>query len=243
MRIGILTFHASHNYGSMLQAYAMQHILKNMGHESQIINLRNKAQLYLYMQPLQWKHPRDMFRKLIHHPVRYIALQRKHWHFEYFIAKRLKTTSYVCSSKHDVNSCIMREKYDAVLVGSDQIWNPSCFDFDESYFLPFNGTYKKIAYAPSLGPKPEHIRNEQQLLFKKYISDFDFLSSREQRGSDFIQSLTGQKAEIVLDPTLLLDTKDYIPLINKKPLITGDYIFYYSSVDEPEIFEKAKSSN
>lgn len=240
MKIGILTFHASHNYGSMLQAYAMQCILKNMGHESQIINLRNKAQLYLYMQPLQWKHPGDIFRKLTRQPFSYLALQRKYKYFETFIANILNTSTNICSTKEDVNTCIKHEHYDAVLVGSDQIWNPSCVDFDESYFLPFSGAYKKIAYAPSLGPQPEHIKDAQQILFKKYISDFTALSTREQRGADFIQSLTGRKAEVVLDPTLLLDAKDYNPLINKKPIVTGQYIFYYSPVDEPPIFEKAK---
>lgn len=95
------------------------------------------------MQPLQWKHPGDMFRKLTHQPISYLALQRKYNHFERFIANILNTSTHICSTKEDVNTCIKHEHYDAVLVGSDQIWNPSCFDFDESYFLPLAEHIKK----------------------------------------------------------------------------------------------------
>ena len=239
MKIGILTFHASHNYGSMLQAYALQHILSLWGHESWIINLRTPIQRFLIQPQLEWKHPRSSLSKLLKAPSTSISLQRKYNRFEHFLKNDLQvTTEY---SHHDeVEKAISEDDYDAIIVGSDQIWNTGCADFDNSYLLDFNLSIRRIAYAPSLGPSPEDIKEETRLMLRDAWRRFDYLSTREQRGADIIHALTGHVPQVVLDPSLLLNKEDYTPICSEKRIVSESYIFYYSPVDQPKIFEKVR---
>lgn len=78
MKTGILTFHASHNYGSMLQAFALQTTIQNMGHECEIINLRTDVQKGLIPPEIIWKHLRATLSKVLKHPKRTFQLQKKY---------------------------------------------------------------------------------------------------------------------------------------------------------------------
>lgn len=238
MKIGILTFHASHNYGSMLQAYALQCVLRKMGHESLIINLRTSAQKMIIMPQLEWKHPRSSIMKLLRHPKTSVELQRKYNRFEKFLSKYLACTSEY-STEESMCESLKNEHFEAFIVGSDQIWNTNCIDFSTAYLLDFHLSGRKISYAPSLGLHPELLKEEDRKLLAQFIPNFDFLSTREERGARVIKEITGLTAKVVLDPTLLLNKTDYCPLYKQTPLIKGDYIFYYSPIDQPEIFKKA----
>lgn len=238
MKIGILTFHASHNYGSMLQAYAMQCILQKMGHESWIINLRTQAQKSLIMPQLEWKHPKNSLLKLLKAPKTTLELQHKYNRFEYFLKNSLHCTKEY-ATKEEVEKALQHEHWEAFIVGSDQIWNMNCLDFNTAYLLDFNLSGRKIAYAPSLGLHPEEFKEEDKKLLAKFIIRFNFLSTREERGAKVIKELSGLNAEVVLDPTLLLEKVDYQSLYKQNPIVKGNYIFYYSPIDQPEIFKKA----
>jgi len=238
MKIGIFTFHASHNYGSMLQAFALQSVLHKMGHETWIINLRTKAQKHLIMPLLEWKHPKSSFMKLLIMPQISIQLQHKYNRFEHFLKQKLHCTKEY-STREEVEKALQHEHWDAFIAGSDQIWNTNCIDFDTAYLLNFNLPGRKIAYAPSLGLYPEKIKEESKRLLANHLINFDFLSTREERGASIIKEISGLNAQVVLDPTLLLKKNDYKSLYKHKPIIKTDYIFYYSPIDQPEIFEKA----
>lgn len=238
MKIGILTFHASHNYGSMLQAYALQTILKKMGHESWILNLRTPAQKFLIMPQLEWKHPKSSILRLLKMPKTSILLQRKYNRFESFLKNNLQCTKEY-STREDMCESLRDKHLDAFIVGSDQIWNTNCSDFNTAYLLDFNLPGRKIAYAPSLGLHPETLKEKDKNLLAQFIPKFNFLSTREERGAKVIKEITGLTAKVVLDPTLLLEKKDYSSLYKKTPIIKENYIFYYSPIDQPEIFQKA----
>lgn len=240
MKIGILTFHASHNYGSMLQAYALQHILSLWGHENRIINLRTPIQRFLIQPQLEWKHPRASLFKLLKSPCASVSLQRKYNRFEHFLFNDLRITAEY--SHHDeVEKAIRMNGYDAVIVGSDQIWNTGCSDFDNSYLLDFDLPIRRIAYAPSLGPSPEEIGADKKIMLCNAWQKIDNLSVREQRGADFIYNLTGRMPQVVLDPSLLLNKEDYAKISSERRVVSGPYIFYYSPIDHPKIFEKVIS--
>lgn len=116
--------------------------------------------------------------------------------------------------------------YDIYIVGSDQIWAPGAIDSDDVYYLPFVSKKPKIAYAPSLGgSKPADDHWDDNII--EYVKDFDSLSSREQRGCEYIERFTGKKCTQVLDPTLLLDRRDF-EKIEQKSGINGKFIFFYS---------------
>ena len=141
--VGILTFHASHNYGSMLQAHALQYVVVKLGYTCEIINFRKKEQLKMYA-PI---HKRG---SLLQRLVRTVTLfpylkgcNEKYRLFEEFMQQYMNLSPDIYHTLEDVEKAGLQ--YDYYITGSDQIWNPICWDFDWVYFLPFVEKGKKIA--------------------------------------------------------------------------------------------------
>lgn len=239
MKIGILTFHASHNYGSMLQAYALQETIRKIGYISEIINLRTDVQKGLIPPPIEIKHPVHTIKRILKTPIVVYNLQKKHFLFERFLTNNL-IISKELRSKKEVEQYIIEKGIDTIIVGSDQIWNPGCWDFDESYILNFQIPIKRISYAPSIGSNPERIDKKFYELLKNSWNKFDYLSTREERSASFVKNLTGKNVQVVLDPTLLLKLEDYKNLYFHKNIIEEPYIFYYTPREEKGTFRIAK---
>lgn len=220
-KIGHLTFHGSHNYGSVLQAYALTKQLKLLGNEVQTINLRPKAQKEAYQIFLKSdKGLRKLFKILI-----YDKLKKRFDNYERFINNVLPITKKEYSSTKELEN--ENFDYDAYVCGGDQIWNPVCQDFETAYYLQFleNGNYaKKISYSPSLG-KTE-FDNDTQNKIKEWLKPFDYISVREQRGAELLQNLTDKKVHTVCDPVLLLDKKNWDE-IAVNPKYKKPYILVY----------------
>lgn len=234
--IGILTFHSPHNYGSMLQAYALQTYLSKGGYNVSIINFRPPIQRKVYCSLIDFRHPRSTFFHLIQNPKASILSFVKHRRFETFLKEKLNVTKELKETR-EVFRHVINSSYDAIIVGSDQIWNTSCMDYDISYLLPFEGSFRKIAYAPSLGPIPEVMSMTHKSVFKSKLTDFYSLSTRETQGASFLSDLLAKDIQCVLDPTLLLNYEEFNHLVIKKPIIADDYIFYYSPLDSNEMFK------
>ena len=126
--------------------------------------------------------------------------------------------------------------YDAVIAGSDQIWNTGAPDFSEAYMLP-GVTPRKIAYAISFGS----FSTESELQrYRKEIDSFYRISVREESAQKHLEQQTSKTVYVTIDPTLLLDKEDYLSLTNAEPLIKGDYIFFYSISYPDEVMRAAK---
>lgn len=239
MNVGILTFHASHNYGSMLQAYALQHVLSNMGVESEIINFQSDIQKQLNPPPISFAHPRSSLAKILKEPLKTFRLRQKFNHFELFLRYNLNTGREIRRAK-DISAYVAERKFQAIITGSDQIWNPACWDFDLCYALdfPYNGI--RIAYAPSMGSHPEDIPHDDLMPLIQAICKYDFISTREKRGSEFLSKCINNNVETVIDPTLLLNQTDYAGLETGITKYNDPYIFYYTPREKNGWFEKAK---
>lgn len=230
MRIGILTFHASHNYGSMLQAFALQHYLKGMGHDVETINLRNDAQNDFYHYPLRpVKGKYKNFIKDILSPKWMYHECRKWRKYEVFLENNLSLTKKVYKYWEEIEKDLSNLKYDCLITGGDQIWNVKCIDFDKSYFLPSKLlNIKKISYSPSFGNSLPRLSNEDKIFIKTHLADYNHISVREQSMKDYLSSEIENRIDVTVDPTLLLSAKDYDGLISEKPIIKGKYAYYYS---------------
>jgi len=122
---------------------------------------------------------------------------------------------------------VTNEKYDKFIVGSDQVWNYNNNGKDFAYFLDFvEENNKKISYSSSFGVKsiPNSLKDE----YAKYLSQIKYLSTREEYGCRIIKELTGEKADLVLDPVFLLDKNKWLSLI-KKEKKKEKYIFCYTN--------------
>ncbi len=230
-KIGILTFHGSHNYGSMLQAYALQHYLESIGHKVKVINLRPPKNRRMYAFPLD---PRTRYRKraikTILHVNRLYGESLKWMKFEKFLSNDIHLTEKVYSSWQDVKKDINKQKFDIIITGGDQIWNMRCYDFDESYYLPdkIDGI-RKISYGPSMGPNLLRTATDEEISFiQTHLADYDAISVREAEMEEFLSKLLKKEIQVVADPAILLKAEDYTPCIKKEPIIKGKYVFYYS---------------
>ncbi|EIF6174298.1 polysaccharide pyruvyl transferase family protein [Clostridium perfringens] len=228
-KIGILTWHYFPNYGSALQAYALQKtIINNISENCKIINYRN----YKYS-------PKGVLKIIKNNKFLYMIIckvfrKERAYKFNQFINNNLNMTKEVNSIKELTS---LNNEFKFFICGSDQIWSPNVLD--EAYLLSFVKNFNiRISYAPSI--VINKISNEQKNIYNENIKKFNSLSVRESKGRDIISEVTGIIPEVVLDPTLLLDKEEYKKVqaeinINEKYIlcyILGDYKKYEKYINE-----------
>ena len=225
IKTATLTFHASHNYGSMLQAYALQQMLqKELGVENEIINFRSDAQKKMYQLASEkkenWK--KRLVNLLLGNHTK--ALTKKYQKFEKFL------NEYLILSKEFNSEAEVAEyanQFNYLISGSDQIWNTNCIDFAWPYFLPF-AKNNAIAYAPSMGPNgKDRVSKENYSQINDCLQQYKAISVREQGTADVIKSISNKDVEILIDPTLMINKEIWDNLSGQEPLIKGEYIFMY----------------
>ena len=221
-RTATVTWITFHNFGTYLQAYALQHVLGGLGYENRIIDARPVIDKKFPPAPprslsLYWKI-RIGLAKLYHnikgdvpHAPSSKALYQK------FRNQHLLIDSDYTTPKE------LNERYDVFIAGSDQIWYPSEEIFDPYFYLDF-ARKKKISYAPSVGASeyPEAFIPRTRPLLER----FDHISVREQRGKELLSSFIDKDIEVVLDPTLLLQAKEW-DIVASEPVYRGKYAFLY----------------
>lgn len=224
MKVGTLTFHGAHNYGSVLQAYALQKALDSLigkdNHE--IINLRKQTQKDYYSVYNKGKGIKGFIGNLYNFRHRK-QLKEKHAKFEKFIEEYLPLSPEL--SEYGQVEDVIKE-YDNIICGSDQIWNMNAFDFDLSYMLPFEYVNKRISYAASFGGNVS-LLDERDEEIKQFISKFDYVSVRESESQNKLSKICDRDVKKVPDPTILLEPYEWECLIDKKQ-DDEDYILFYS---------------
>lgn len=236
-KVGIITFHASHNYGSMLQAYALQQVILNMGYQCEIINFRTEGQKHFY-RPF-WRDSRWRLKiKALLYPRIAIDDIRKHRLFEQFLADKLILSKREFKTGEELKTIGL--DYDVYISGSDQIWNTICFDFDTAYYLGFVSKGRKIAYSPSMGPVPFQTMDKSLYpQISNWLSAYDYISVREQATAQIIKELIGVNPTVTVDPTLLLGTEEWNRLVAPQPFVNGKYILVYTPWINQELCNEA----
>lgn len=236
-KIATITFHASHNYGSMLQAYALQQTLHRLGYENDIINLRTDRQKKIYSR-ISYTEAFCGVKKFVKISLMmpYIAsLKRKYDLFEIFLSSYLRLTNEY-NTLEDLERANL--SYDCYISGGDQIWNTSPHDFDWSFYLPFVDNGKKISYAVSMGPRAEENVTDRDRI-KKYLSGYTHISVREEGTASLVSDLVNIPVSMDLDPTLLLTAGEWEAKLSMKPLVNGDYILLYAPCYKKSVYEMA----
>lgn len=224
MRIGILTLPLHTNYGGILQAYALQTTLERMGHEVVVFDTPNKCPL-----PPLWKLPLSFVKRILLKSmgrIDRIFIERYNnrvypvitKEIQPFIDEKIHRKVFTKFSKLD--AC----DFDAIVVGSDQVWRsiyfiPMWFGQPmENAYLSFTKGWniKRISYAASFGTDKWEYNEKQTLHSKKSLQMFDAVSVREENGVKLCKQYFDVDALHVLDPTMLLDANDYIELFKQK---------------------------
>lgn len=212
MKIAILTLPLHTNYGGILQCYALQTVLERMGHEIQVLTRPQYGRSYYIIYPLAvckrllkrfvlgkkvaiFKAPHQIIRQ---HTDRFI------YQYIHQYTQR-KWTAQIASH------------FDAIVVGSDQVWRPIYYQPIEEAFLSFLGDadIKRVAYAASFGVDHCEYIEKQRKNCSSLLKKFNAVSVRESSGIQLCQEYFDTKAVLVLDPTLLLSVDDYRTLIKK----------------------------
>lgn len=215
MKIGILTFHRAHNYGAVLQAYALQEMLRSKGHQVEFIDYKNPCLLSVY----NWFSWKRFITKNAMRAIKELGLiskrKRRYNNFQRFIQSKL----YVSNQSYNLIS------YDIIIIGSDQVWNTKLtHGFDSMYWGNWKHYNTVVAsYAASM---EDHISPEKKIEMSKLLKDFDFISVREESIKEQLKLLTEKNIDVVIDPTLLLNRERWLD-IESKPVVKGDYILLY----------------
>ncbi len=236
MKIGILTFLEQQNYGGVLQAYALQHALSKTGYDVEAIRFwfsKNNYYLYGYFQKKNDSFLRRCYhlaRHWLKHDLIFSDYIRRERTID-FIRKYIRTSA---REYRNVGALQEQTEYQTLLVGSDQIWNPTW-----KHSLPFlldkqKQPVIKLAYAASFGVPA--IPQEQSSRYSQALRDFAAISCREESGCAIVEQLTGKRPEWVVDPVQLLSVEEWRQLIPAKSA-SNDYLFCYWLGDVQQIYE------
>lgn len=225
-KIGLVSYQFWYNYGTCLQAYALWKKIQMLGFDSEYIDFGwhypfveehitfiSKVKAYVRSFLKLDKYEKENAENIIANNLRFDEFRKQYIH-----------------ESHPINIDTLNSintQYWKFIVGSDQTWNPDCVEekFFKVFLLSFvQDSLKKCAYAPSVGKS--HVSTHCEYLFKKFLSDFDYISCREISGCRILSDVLNKNIQQVLDPTMLLDYRDWNK-IAKNPINAKDYILCY----------------
>lgn len=223
-RIGIVTFFKANNYGVCLQAIATSEFLKRQGYEVDIINYINLYEHRIF----KWSYKEnDKTIGYVTSLIKNILLGKKLYYNKGF--KNVENYYHLTEPRATKIEQVQDMKYDILIAGSDQIWNPSITGgIDPVFLLEFGTAERRISVASSLGSK-EPTETEKNI-FKEAFKKFSYISVREQYAKMCLQNLTDKNIKVLMDPTFLFNKNEWIELLGRKSKQCGvkeKYILTY----------------
>lgn len=225
-KIAIQTMQLHTNYGGILQAFALQYYLEQKG--ADVIHLNR-----IYKPTSINLKLKIFFHKWLYHKL-YNTSQKAIAVFKPFIDKFIHLSPPLHST-NEWSEYVKEHYFDAVVVGSDQVWRLDYVGgFFDEFFLNFpKRNEKKIAYAASFGK--DKIENSSIAHLKGVLDDFDAISVREKSGVNLIKQHFNLFAQQLLDPTLLLTKDEYIKIFDLKRQTSENVAFCYVFDNTPFI--------
>ena len=239
MRIAKLTWLYNGNYGSVLQALALQKFLEENGYDvvdlnykpsivTKLLNwVKNHNSLSLFLD----KYKSRENKKNIKEAEKFEIRAKR---FEKFKKDNMKLTK-LCRNPKDLKN--ISKEFDVFVCGSDQIWSPKLMN-PVFYFSFLKDDKIKVSYAPSFGVTETNKSKKKKMA--KLLNKFDYISVRETQGQDLIKELTGKNVPVQVDPTMLLNEKQWEKYIDEKAIINKKYVFCYLLTPNEEYINNIK---
>ena len=227
LKIKIMTIiDPNFNYGNYLQNYAVKTVIDNLaGADAATISFEKPAGKV-------WKND---IKYLIHRITGFKHAGNKEYWIKYPLnkKKRKKFMKFrdMYINTEPVESCSQLGSDDYYVIGSDQVWNPLWYPYSplkrDMFLLTFAKPEQKVCFSPSFGL--ERLPEEWEDWFREHLSKFDMISVREDAGADIVKELTGKKATVLIDPTMMLCADDWRKISKKPKRIDCDrpYILTY----------------
>ena len=236
MLIGLLTYHSGYNYGSTLQAYATLCQLKKVDSSASIINYRMKEQGRFYCPTCRFDcGVKTAAKDLLQLPVQGKRVQRAQ-RFEDFFVRYLSMTPRIAEPEEVASQW---EQFDAIVSGSDQIWNKHSCELahvDWRYMDPYllkDYKGRKISYASSIGD----MTDEEIEYILPELRKFDALAFREVTSAEKMAKFLDRPVEAVIDPTFLLKKNDWIDCLQLQRGFDEKYILAYFLCDPKSLLK------
>lgn len=232
MKVGIVTLQLHKNYGGVLQNFALQKVLKKMGHDPITIDkIPNRNNLRYYIS-----HIKSIVLKVLGRETNgifYFSHFDRDKRFSHFVDKNIKITRPTTKYTIDI---FKKNHCDLMVVGSDQVWRRNFFTKEDikNYFGAFlqDSNIPRVAYAASFGVSDWEYEKDLAKDCKILANQFIGISTREDSGIKLCQKLGFENAVGVLDPTLLLTANDYRSVCKeipqRNPNLLMAYILDYS---------------
>lgn len=218
MKIGILTLPLWHNYGGILQAYALRQAVENLGYEAVLIDVRRSHVGYLEVGANRLKRILRYFIRGVSapwYPDQY-ELEKISQKTREFVREKInpKTPHIAVDSVLDIAI-----EFDALIVGSDQVWRREYMPDLDTYCLAFSGKVpRRLSYAASMGVDDWRFDPEESAFLSNALRKFDAISVREEQGAFLLSQKLAIEATRVCDPTLFFDSDYYCRLANIIPI-------------------------
>lgn len=229
MNIGILTYHNAINYGAVLQAYALQEVIKRkLSPNVQFINYKcpGVEKQYNFVNA----NEASSIKGFILGNLTAVLRKKKKENFRKFISQKLYCTNKVKNFAEKVIS-----QLDTIIVGSDQVWNPSCTEGDAAFLLgQISDKINKISYAASMGGSGtiNDYKERYGVDYIEVLKEFSSISCREEDGAKFLSNKLNRSCTTVVDPVLLCDISIWKELIedneSQYDIPEEKYIFVYN---------------
>ena len=239
MRVGVLTLPLHTNYGGILQAYALQKVLLDMGHEVVLFDSYPQPpkmfpfpmQYAFYLKRIILKFFKRYNSVPVFYEKRQIELYPLKEHVRQFYRNNITHVNF------NYLQPFVEEDYDALIVGSDQVWRPMYSPDIYSAYLSFakdKNNIRRIAYAISFGTEDWEYTDDQTTVCSQLAQTFDAISVREQSAIALCRDHLKVDATWVLDPTMLVDLRHYTTYISKSKAEYPSNMCYSYILDESE---------
>ena len=235
-RVGVLSFLHNGNYGSSLQAFALQQVIRKLGHECEHLDYRPDLAEKCRNLILCGNSPKLVLEGRRKQQVRagQAGMQEKYRRIDEFYGRRM-LLSPPCRNRRELAE--VSRQYDVLMCGSDQIWNPVWMN--PAYFLAFGDPEKRrIAYAPSLGIQRTPARRKQRRI-RRMLSLFDAVSVREEEGARILVSVTGNRPPVLPDPVCLLSREEWETVMTR-PGNHSAYFLCYFIGENPAYWDRVR---
>ena len=222
--VGILTFLHNENYGSSLQAYALQRAVREAGFECEHLDYRPDKAEKVRNLLRSGNSPKLILDGLRKRGVRaeQEEARQKSRAIPEFYAKHMKLSA-PCRNGSELREA--GAKHDILLCGSDQIWNPVWLN--ENYFLTFaRRGQRKLAYAASLGISTLPARGKAEKI-RRWTEGFEAVSVREEEGAALMERMTGKRPDVMPDPVCLLSAEEWSGIAADPPAGGGYLLCYF----------------
>lgn len=219
MRVGIVTFQRENNYGAILQSFALQKVIGSLGIECETIDYQRNVVLDV----IQWqKNKMKSFLvgkpdKQLYTNMEFLRMVILEKFFNYLSGEKFDEIRKKMNYSEKVNKRTihrLEDKYDLIIAGSDQVWNPGRVNLDTTYLLDWvKDVDKKASYAASFGI--DEIPAKYVEKYRQCLHNYKYYSCREAQGITILEQLVHKDGSVVLDPTMLMNGNEWTKYVKR----------------------------